>query len=222
MNILKNTDNAPIVRWFCNSMFIAMIVAVITVFLVALTAYGYSRLQFKYRDQLFFFIMAVSLFPSVTNIIPLYQVISLFDWVNTPVAMIVPGLGSVTNVFLARQFLLGVPRDFDEAAKIDGAGEFNVFFRIILPVMKPILTVVALFSFTGSWNDFLWPTIVFNDVEKMPLTAGLQLLQGAYGGFQIGPILASACLAMIPTFILYLFAQKYFLQSMSLGSGIKG
>ncbi len=222
LNILKNTDNAPIVRWFCNSMFIATIVAVLTVFLVALTAYGYSRLQFKYRDQLFFFIMAVSLFPSVTNIIPLYQVISWFDWVNTPVAMILPALGGVTNVFLARQFLLGVPKDFDEAAKIDGAGEFDVFFRIILPVMKPILTVVALFSFTGSWNDFLWPTIVFNDVEKMPLTAGLQLLQGAYGGFQIGPILAGACLAMIPTFILYLFAQKYFLQSMSLGSGIKG
>lgn len=93
---------------------------------------------------------------------------------------------------------------------------------VILPMLKPVLTVVALFSFTSVWNDFLWPTIVFNDVEKMPLTAGLQLLQGAYGGFQLGPILAAACIAMIPTFLLYLFAQKYFLQSMSLSAGVKG
>lgn len=222
INILGNTDNAPIVRWFLNSMLMAGSAAVLTVFLVALTAYGYSRLKFKYRDTLFFSIMAISLFPNIINIIPLYQMISWLDWVNTPMAMIMPGLGSVTNIFLVRQFLLGIPMEFDEAAKIDGAGEFGVFWRIIFPMLKPVLTVVALFSFTGVWNDFLWPTIVFNDVEKMPLTAGLQLLQGAYGAFQIGPILAGASLAMIPTFVLYLFAQKYFLQSMALGSGVKG
>lgn len=222
VNILENTDNAPIIRWFLNSLFMALIVAVLTVFLVALTAYGYSRLKFKYRDQLFYSIMAISLFPSIINIIPLYQMISWLDWVNTPMAIIVPSLGGVTNVFLVRQFLLGIPKDFDEAAKIDGAGEFKVFYRVILPMLKPVLTVVALFSFTSVWNDFLWPTIVFNDVEKMPLTAGLQLLQGAYGSFQIGPILAGACLAMIPTFVLFLFAQKYFMQSMALSSGVKG
>ena len=203
-------------------MLIAGTVAVLTVLLVALTAFGYSRLKFKCRDTLFFTIMAISLFPSIINIIPLYQMVSWLDWVNTPMAMIVPGLGGVTNVFLVRQFMLGIPMEFDEAAKIDGASEFGVFLRIIFPMLKPVLTVVALFSFTGSWNDFLWPTIVFNDIEKLPLTAGLQLLQGAYGSFQIGPILAGACLAMIPTFVLYLFAQKYFLQSMALSSGVKG
>lgn len=221
-NILKNTDNAPIIQWFFNSMFMAGIAMILTVIIVSLTAYGYSRLKFKYRDTLFYTIMAISLFPNIINIIPLYQMISWLDWVNTPLAMIIPGLGGVTNVFLVRQFLLGIPTEFDEAAKIDGAGEFDVFLRVIFPMLKPVLTVVALFSFTGVWNDFLWPTIVFNDVEKMPLTAGLQLLQGAYGGFQIGPILAGASLAMIPTFVLYLFAQKYFLQSMSLSSGVKG
>lgn len=220
--ILQNTDNAPIVRWFLNSMFMAAVVAVLAVFLVALTAYGYSRLKFKHRDTMFYIIMAISLFPNVINIIPLYQMMSWFKWVNTAFAMIVPGLGAVTNIFLVRQFLLGIPKDFDEAAKIDGAGEFRVFFLVIFPMLKPVLTVVALFSFTGVWNDFLWPTIVFNDVEKMPLTAGLQLLQGAYGSFQIGPILAAACIAMIPTFLLFLFAQKYFMQSMSLSSGVKG
>ena len=202
INILQNTDNAPIVRWFLNSMFMAVTVAVLSIIIVSLTAYGYSRLKFKYRDQLFYTIMAISLFPSVINIIPLYKIISVFDWVNNAMAMIIPGLGAVTNIFLVRQFSLGIPKEFDEAARIDGAGEWRIFTMVILPMLKPVLTVVALFSFTSVWNDFLWPTIVFNDVEKMPLTAGLQLLQGAYGGFQLGPILAAACIAMIPTFLL--------------------
>lgn len=220
--IFTNTDNAPILRWFGNSMIIAVSVTVLTVILVAVTAYGYSRLQFKHRDTLFYTLMGISLFPSVINIIPLYQMMTWLDWVNNVMAMIVPGLGAVTNIFLVRQFSLAIPREFDEAAKIDGAGEFAVFARVILPMLKPVLTVVGLFAFTGSWNDFLWPTIVFNDVGKMPLTAGLQLLNGAYGSFQLGPILAAACVAILPTFLLYLFAQKYFLQSMALHSGVKG
>lgn len=222
VNIFGNTDNTPILRWFGNSMFIAVTVAILSVILVSLTAYGYSRLQFKYRDALFYTLMGISLFPNIINIIPLYQMMTWLKWVNKNMAMIVPGLGAVTNIFLVRQFSLSIPREYDEAAKIDGAGEFAVFTRVILPMLKPVLTVVALFSFTGSWNDFLWPTIVFNDVEKMPLTAGLKLLNGAYGAFQLGPILAGACIAILPTFILYLFAQKYFLQSMSLSAGVKG
>lgn len=222
INIFQNTDNAPILRWFGNSMVISVTVAILSVALVAMTAYGYSRLQFKHRDTLFYTLMGISLFPTVINIIPLYQMMTWLDWVNNIMAMIVPGLGAVTNIFLVRQFAMGIPKEFDEAAKIDGAGEFTIFFKVILPMLKPVLTVVALFSFTASWNDFLWPTIVFNDVEKMPLTAGLQLLNGAYGSFQLGPILAAACIAMLPTFLLYLFAQKYFLQSMSLNSGVKG
>ena len=222
IEIFTNTDNAPILRWFGNSMIMAVSVTVLTVILVAVTAYGYSRLKFKYPDNLFYTLMGISLFPNVINIIPLYQMMTWLDWVNNIMAMIVPGLGAVTNIFLVRQFALAIPREFDEAAKIDGAGEFAVFARVILPMLKPVLTVVGLFAFTGSWNDFLWPTIVFNDVEKMPLTAGLQLLNGAYGAFQLGPILAAACVAILPTFLLYLFAQKYFLQSMALNSGVKG
>ena len=222
IEIFTTTDTAPILRWFGNSMIMAVSVTVLTVILVAVTAYGYSRLKFKYRDTLFYTLMGISLFPNVINIIPLYQMMTWLDWVNNIMAMIVPGLGAVTNIFLVRQFALAIPREFDEAAKIDGAGEFAVFARVILPMLKPVLTVVGLFAFTGSWNDFLWPTIVFNDVEKMPLTAGLQLLNGAYGAFQLGPILAAACVAILPTFLLYLFAQKYFLQSMALNSGVKG
>ena len=219
--VLNNTDNTPIIRWFANSFIMAGISAALSVVLVALTAYGYSRLKYKHKDRLFMIIMAFSLFPTNINIVPLYQVVSMFGWVNEMASIIVPTLGNVTYVFLVRQFSLAIPRDFDEAALIDGANEFQNFLFVILPMLKPVLTVVFLFTFTGVWNDFLWPSIVINDVEKLPLTSGLKLLQGAYGSFHLGPILASACLSMIPTFVLYIFSQKYFLQSMSLSSGIK-
>ena len=219
--VLSNTDNTPIIRWFANSFIMSGVSALLSVVLVASTAYGYTRVNFKYRDRIFMIVMAFSLFPAIINIIPLYQVVSWFGWVNRMPSIIVPTLGNVTFVFLVRQFSLAIPRDFDEAAKIDGANELQNFVFIILPMLKPVLTVVFLFTFIGVWNDFLWPSIVINDVERLPLTSGLKLLQGAYGSFHLGPIMASACLSMIPTFVLYLFSQKYFLASMSLNAGIK-
>ena len=117
----------------------------------------------------------------------------------------------------------GIPKEFDESARIDGASDFVIYSRIIVPMIKPVLIVAALFSFTGSWNDFLWPVIVYSDVEKMPITAGLLLLQDIYGNYRmIGQLMGSAFLAIIPTMLLFLFAQKYFVQSMNLNSGVKG
>lgn len=220
-DVLNNTDNTPILRWFLNSFLMSSITAAISVVLIAMAAYGYTRIDFKYRDTVFMALMGFSLFPAIINIIPLYKVVSWFKWVNSMPSIIVPALGNVSYVFLTRQFLLSIPKGFDEAAKIDGAGEVTNFFVIILPMLQPVLTVVALFTFTGVWNDYLWPSIVINDVGRLPLTSGLKLLQGAYGSFHLGPIMAGACLGMAPTFVLYLFTQKYFLESLSLSSGIK-
>ena len=137
--------------------------------------------------------------------------------------MIIPGLAGMGNIFLVRQFMKNIPKEFDESARVDGAGEFTIYSRIIVPMIKPVLIVTGLFSFTGSWNDFLWPVIVYNDVEKMPITAGLLLLQDIYGNYRmIGQLMGSAFLAIIPTVLLFLFAQKYFVQSMNLNSGVKG
>ena len=168
--------------------------------------------------------LASMMLPGQILMVPQYLWYEKLGWVGSFAPLIVPFCFAIQGffVYLMMNFIQGIPRELDEAAKIDGAGEFAVFARVILPMLKPVLTVVGLFAFTGSWNDFLWPTIVFNDVEKMPLTAGLQLLNGAYGAFQLGPILAAACVAILPTFLLYLFAQKYFLQSMALNSGVKG
>jgi multiple sugar transport system permease protein len=123
-------------------------------------------------------------------------------------------------LFLVRQFALGIPKALDESAKIDGANEFQIFFHIILSLLKPVLTVVALFSFTGSWNDFLWPSIILNNVDTMPITPGLQLLQGQYLTYP-GLGTAGALICLVSSLLLCLFAQKYFMQSMTLSAGVK-
>lgn len=221
--ILENTSTAPILRWLGNSLFIATIHTFLVVIVVSMTAYGYSRMEFKYRDQLFFLLLGISMFPSVVNLIPSYKIIESFGWVNSPLAMIIPGLAGMGNIFLVRQFMKGIPKEFDESARVDGAGEFTIYSKIILPMIRPVLIVCGLFSFTGSWNDFLWPVIVYSDVEKMPITAGLLLLQDIYGNYRmIGQLMGSAFLAIIPTMLLFLFAQKYFVESMNLNAGVKG
>lgn len=219
--LLVNNSSTPLVKWFFNSLFISVSHTLLVLVVVSFSAFAYSRLSFRGKNGLFSFLLATMMFPSVVNLIPLYKIVDSLGWVNTPLAMIVPGAAGVFNIFLVKQFMDNIPKDFDEAAQIDGASEWTIFRRIILPLIKPVLLVVALFAFTGSWNDFLWPSIVFNDIEKMPITSGLQLLQGMYQA-QPTLLMAGALVAIIPTFILYLFAQKYFLQSMSLSAGVKG
>lgn len=223
MTILQNTSTAPILRWLWNSLFIAVIHTLLVVAVISITGYGYSRMHFKGRDALFFTLLGISFFPGVVNLIPSYKIIDALNWVNTPLAMIIPGLAGMGNIFLVRQFMKGIPSELDESAKVDGASDFKIYYSVILPLIKPVLIVCGLFSFVGSWNDFLWPVIVYTDVDKMPVTAGLLLLQDIYGNYRmIGQLMGSAMLAIIPTFILFLFAQKHFLQSINLNSGIKG
>lgn len=217
---LFHNDSSPVLRWFANSLVIALGHMGLVLVIVALAGYGFTRLHFKGRDGLFLILMATMMFPSVMNLIPNFKIVDSFGWTNTYLAVIVPGAAGVTNVFLVRQFMLGIPKELDEAAYVDGANHWQVFWNIILPNSKPVLMVVALFSFTGAWNDFLWPSIVMRDVDMLPITPGLQLLQGQYMTYP-GIAMAGAILAIIPTFVLYLFAQKKFMESMSLGSGIK-
>ncbi len=223
ITILGNTSTAPLLQWISNSIFISVGHTLLVVLIVSITAYAYSRMKFRGRDVMFFTLLGISFFPNVVNIIPSYKIIHILGWVNTPWAMIVPGLAGMGNLFLVRQFMLGIPKDLDESARMDGATDFQIYSRVILPLIKPILIVCGLFSFIGSWNDFLWPIIVYTDVDKMPVTAGLLLLQDLYGDYRmIGQLMAGALLAIIPTLLLFVFAQKYFVQSLDLSAGIKG
>jgi len=218
---ILQSNTAPVFKWFQNSLFISTTHTILMLAISSLAAFAFARLEFKGRDRIFWFLMGTMMFPGIVNLIPTFKIVHIFKWINTPWAVIVPGLGGVFNIYLIRQFLLGIPKQLDEAAYIDGASSLQIFFKLILPLSRPVLTVVALFSFTGSWNDFLWPSIVMNDIEKMPLTPGLKLLQGAFAA-QLGPLSAGAVIAIIPPIILYLFAQKYFLKGINLSAGIKG
>lgn len=218
--LLDGNESSPVLRWFINSMIISLGHMLLVLTLVSLAAYGYTRLYFKHRDALFGFLLATMMLPGVLNLIPNFKIVDSLGWTNTFFAVIVPGAASVYNLFLVKQFMEGIPKDLDESAVVDGANRFQIFWHIILPLSRPALTVVALFSFTGAWNDFLWPSIVMNDIDKLPITPGLQLLQGQYMTYP-GVGAAGAILALIPTFLLYLIAQKSFMQSMALNSGIK-
>lgn len=221
--VLSNTSSAPIVRWFLNSLLISTSHTILMLIVVSLAAFGYARMDFKHRDTMFFVILAISMFPGVVNLIPNYMIVHRLGWVNTPLAVIVPGIAAVGNVFLIRQFMTGLPKSYDESARMDGANDFTIYLKIIVPLIKPVLIVTSIFSFTGSWNDFLWPVIVLNDVRQLTITAGMLLLQDIYGNYMmIGQLMASAFMAMIPTTLLFLFAQKYFIESLNLNTGIKG
>ncbi|WEV57056.1 carbohydrate ABC transporter permease [Ligilactobacillus acidipiscis] len=219
--LLQNTANTPVFRWFLNSLVIAGGSTILVLIVTSLSAFAFSRLRFKGKNILFIFLLSTMMFPPVMNIIPLYKIMTALGWANTPWAMIFPAATGAFNIFLVRQFMDNIPIAYDEAARIDGASDWQIFRIVILPLIKPVLYVVALFTFTASWNDFLWPSIVFSDINKMPITPGLKLLQGMYVA-DIPTLMAGAIIAIIPTFILYLIAQKYFLQSMSLSVGVKG
>lgn len=219
--VLMNTTSAPLIKWFTNSMFVSSSHAILAVSISAMSAYAYSRLEFKGKNLLFWFLLSTMMFPSVVNLIPSYKIVDALDWVNTPWALIIPGLGGVVNIYLIRQFMISIPKEYDESAQIDGANDWTIFTRIILPLCKPILIVVGLFSFTGSWNDFLWPSVVMHDIEKLTLTVGLKTLQSSMSQ-QVAHMMTAAILSIIPTLILYFFAQKHFMEGLSVESGVKG
>ena len=149
-----NNKQLPIYYWFVNSVIVSGSQTVLAIIIYSMAAYAYAKLHFKGRDIIFYSIMFLCSFPAITNIIPMYKMMHMFHWLNKPIALIVPGLAGIYNIFLIRQFMLAIPDVILESARIDGASEFKIYGQIVLPSCKPILIAVGLFTFTGSWNDF--------------------------------------------------------------------
>lgn len=210
----------PVYNWFFNSIFVSVTHTVLAILIYSMSGYAYAKMQFRGRNVIFLTMLFMSTFPQIANVIPLYKEMHILGWLNTPMALIFPALSGVMNIFLIRQFLYGIPDAVLESARIDGANEFQIYTRFILPMSRPILTVVGLFSFTANWNDFLWPTIAINNIDNLTLTPGLQLAKGVY---QIQPakMSAIAVIAIVPMIVLYLLCQKYFVNGLSLQSGVK-
>jgi multiple sugar transport system permease protein len=217
--ILNNSQN-PVLRWFLNSMLAATLHALLVLATASLAAYALARLRFRGRSVAFALIVATLFIPPTSLIIPNFLVVDNLGWIDTLTVVIVPGAASAFGVFFLRQFFLSLPRELEEAAVLDGANQWQIFSRVVLPLSRPALATLAVLSFLTNWNDFLWPIFVLFSPERLTLPPGLGLLQGAYVT-DYPVIMAGAVVASIPVLILFVFAQRHIIQGVS-RSGLKG
>jgi len=219
-NFLKVFSESAIPKWFFNSMFVAVTQTVLYLLFTSLAAFAFSRLRFKGRKVLFYICLCSMMVPGIINIVPNFLIITKLGLYNNLFAIILPGLSGVYGVFMLRQFMSGIPYDYDDAARIDGCSNLQIYFRVILPMSAPALAALAVFTFQGAWNDFLWPLIVTSEESTMTLSSGFYIfLQG--NAQYPGLLMASAIVAALPIVVVFIFGQKYFLQGISTG-GIKG
>jgi multiple sugar transport system permease protein len=218
---LLTSDLLPFPLFFLNSLKITSLVVVGRLFVCSLGAYGFARLEFPGRDAAFAVLLASLMVPEIVQIIPLYIAYAQIGWIDTHWPLIVPPIVANTfGTFLLRQFFLSIPKDLEEAALIDGANHFDIYWRIMLPLAKPALATLAIFTFMGSWNDFLHPLIFLNSTRNFTLTVGLAFFQGS-AGTDYTRLMAGVVVSVLPILIVYSFAQKYFTQGVIL-SGVKG
>lgn len=209
-------------RIFFNSMFVAVVGTIGQVIVSAMAAYAFSRMEWRGRNVVFTLYLATMMIPSVVLVIPQFILVRSLGWVNTYQALIVPALFSAFGTFLLRQSFLGLPRDFEEAAFVDGANHFTIFWRIILPLSKPALATLAVFSFMGLWNAYLWPLFAARKEEVMTLPIVLATLQaGPRALTEWNMVMAGAVITVLPILIVYLLAQRWFVSGIVSG-GIKG
>lgn len=215
----------PFGRYVLNTAVITASVLVLTLLSCSLVAFGFARLRFRGRDLFFAVCLSTMMLPGQVTMIPLYIAYARLGWVDTYLPLIVPSLfGSPFYIFLLRQFFLTIPREYDEAALLDGAGRLRIYWSIILPLARPALATVALFCFIGTWNDFFGPLIYLNSPEKATLTLGLNMLKSQIigtGTIQWHILMAASVLIMLPNIIVFFFAQKHFIRGIQVG-GLRG
>ncbi len=214
-----NTSGLP--RAYANSLFISTLVVCSTLVTSSLGGYTFARLQFPGRDLIFYFILATTMVPFVTLLIPLYLVMLDLKLLNSYAGIWIPAAVSSFGIFLCRQFIVGIPNDLYDAAKVDGAGDFRIYWEIILPLIRPALSALAIFSFLGAFNMYLWPLVALNDQDLYTLPLILVQISTSMGVSNYQAIMAGSLLASVPTIVVYLIFQKNFVKGIAL-SGIKG
>jgi ABC-type glycerol-3-phosphate transport system permease component len=220
-NYLSVMQQVPFLRFMFNTLTIAVLVMLANIFVSAMVAYAFARLRAKAKSILFILLLSTMMLPGQVTMIPMFVLFSRLGWVNTPLPLIVPSFfgGSALYVFLIRQFFSGIPMSLDEAAKIDGASHFTVFTRILLPMSRPVLVTVAVFSFVGSWNDFMGPLIYLSRMETFTLAIGLNLFKTQYTT-NWNFTMAYNVMMIVPIIVIFFFAQKSFIQGIVI-TGIK-
>jgi multiple sugar transport system permease protein len=218
-NFVNAFQAAPFGRFYFNSLFVASAVTLGQLFTCSLAAYAFARLQFPGRDILFYIFLGTMMVPGQVTMIPGFMVLHWLGWIDTYAALIVPGLASAFGTFLLRQFFLTIPRDLEDAAAIDGCSRFGVLWRIILPLSRPALATLAIFTFMGVFNDFLWALIVVSSEDLKTVQLGLAIFRDRYQT-DWGQLMAASVTATLPILLVFFFAQKYFIRGITL-SGLK-
>lgn len=209
-------------KYFVNTLVVIIPVLVGVGLTASLTAYGFARLEFPLKNLWFSLIIMTILLPSIVTLVPTYIGWSKLQLTNTYWPLIIPAFfgGGAFNIFLLRQFLMTIPKELDESAVIDGAGYFTIYRKIILPLIKPAIVVVLLFTFVGVWNDFLGQLVYLNDANKYTVSLGLSTLRGA-NNTPMNLLMAGTAIMVIPAIIVFLFGQRYFIEGIAT-TGIKG
>ncbi|WP_059173431.1 carbohydrate ABC transporter permease [Bacillus sp. FJAT-27445] len=207
-NFAKAWNSQPFNTFLVNSLIVTGMTTIGQIISSTLVAYGFARFQFKGRDTLFIILLATMMIPWEVTMIPQYMEFNMFGWINTLKALIVPSwFGSAFYIFLLRQFIMSIPKELDEAAKIDGANVFQIYYKIYLPLVWPVIVLIAVFNILGSWNDYLGPLIFLNDQSKYTLTLGLAQFKGVYDVDTNGLMAVTFLISLFPL-ILFFFAQK--------------
>ncbi len=223
-NFIKcmNYENFTFSLYASNTLYICILSVVGIVLSSSLVAYGFSRIRWRGRNTFFFITLTTMMIPFPVVMIPLYHLFRTYGWVGSFKPLWIPTFfGGAFSIFLLRQFFMTIPHDLTEAAHVDGASEFRIYWQIILPLAKPALLVVALFQFMASWNDFLGPLIYLPDQRTFTLAVGLQFFQSQHGGTEWNLLLAASTLVIMPVIILFFLTQRSFIEGISL-TGLKG
>lgn len=212
-------ERIPFARFFLNSVVFAGGVTIISLFLDSLAAYALARLQFRGREVFFWVVLIVLMVPFQITLIPLFLTVFGLGWLDTFPGLIVPRATNAFGIFMLRQFFLSLPRDFDDAARIDGASEFRIYWQIALPLSLPALATLGVFHYMYNWNDLLWPLIITTTTEMRTLPAGLTLFMGSHV-IEHAVLMAGATISLIPLAVAFLVAQRYFVRGVVM-SGLK-
>lgn len=218
--ILRPGSDTPVFRWFINSLVAATGHAALVVATAAPAAYALARMDFRLKRFMFPVIVSTLFIPPIIFLTPNFLIVDRLGWIDTLAALVIPGAAGAFGVFFLRQFFQSIPVELEEAAYVDGANRFVVFFRIVLPLSKPALATLVVLSFLSNWNDFLWPVYVIFTRARQTLPPGLATLQGAYT-INYPVIMAGAVIASVPVLVLFVIAQRFIIEGVS-QTGVKG
>ena len=221
-NYIEAWEVAPFANFYWNSFYITTLIVIGQLFTSSMSGFAFARLRFPGRDKVFLLYLASLMIPAQVIMIPIFLMVKELGWVNSHLSLIVPSLATPFGTFLFRQFFLGVPEELVDAAKLDGCSPFGVYWRIFLPLAKPALATLAIFTALNTWNSFLWPLILIRSPELYTVTQGIGLLRGMIQWrVAMELVMAGTVTALIPIVIVFLFAQRYFIEGVTL-SGLKG